>query len=296
MLLTREHVETRVERTLHPRGRIGDHPLLLIGRKLGDDVHLALQESGHARSRLGNGADDEPVEVRLAPPVVRIGIEGKAIVLDPGREAHGSRAHRLGVEGIVADRLEVLLRHDLAAVEGEAGRQERVGLLGVDQKRVRVGRLDPVDGREHRRDQGLGVRVVGALDAELGVGRGERIAVVELHALPQLERPRGLPLELRLEGEAGVELAIGMAAGQVVEDVEAPANVVGGSAEVWIELGDVAALSDHELLLLGGLRVRRSGKRLGQGSRRTQSRRAFEQFSSSDSHRLHLHWVGSGHG
>ena len=67
LAVDREHVETRVERTFHPRGRIGDHPLLLIGRKLGDDVHLALQESGHARSRLGNGAHDEPVEVRLAP-------------------------------------------------------------------------------------------------------------------------------------------------------------------------------------------------------------------------------------
>ncbi len=55
-----------------------------------------------------------------------------------------------------------------------------------------------------------------------------------------LNAPRGLPFELPLGGEPGVELAVGMAAGQVVEDVERDADVVGRGAEVRVELGDVA--------------------------------------------------------
>jgi hypothetical protein len=48
----------------------------------------------------------------------------------------------------------------------------------------------------------LDVRIVRALEAELRVGRRERIAVVELHALAELERHVVGP-ELPLGGEAG---------------------------------------------------------------------------------------------
>ena len=55
---------------------------------------------------------------------------------------NGTRPDRLGVELVVADRLEVFLRDDLATVEGEAGGEERIGLLGVEHNGERVGRLD----------------------------------------------------------------------------------------------------------------------------------------------------------
>src|SRR5439155_26059590 len=115
----------------------------------------------------------------------------------------------LVVESVVADRLDVLLRHDLAAVEGQPRGQQRVGLLGVDDERVRIGRLDAVDRGERRGDHRLDGGIVRALDAELRVRGGERIAVVELDPLAELEPPGRLPLELPLGCQPGWSLPSG---------------------------------------------------------------------------------------
>jgi hypothetical protein len=154
----------------------------------------------------------------------------------------------------------------------------------VNQEREGIGRLDPVDGREYRGDHGLDRRVVGALETELGVGRGERIAVVELHALAQLEGPGGLPLELPLRRETRVQLAVGMPAREVVEIIEAPADVVGSGAEVGIELRNVPALGDDELLLLCRLGPRCDGRELGHRAGHAERRGSLEQFTSGDGH------------
>jgi hypothetical protein len=49
---------------------------------------------------------------------------------------------------------------------------------------------------------------------------------VELDARAQLEAPRRLPLELPLGGEPGIELAVGVPAGQVVEKLKEIADIV----------------------------------------------------------------------
>src|SRR5439155_24121848 len=57
------------------------------------------------------------------------------------------------------------------------------------------------------------------------------------------------------------ELAVGMAAREVVEEVERPADVVGRRAEVRVQPRQVAALGDDELTLLGRLGAGRAGQR-----------------------------------
>ncbi len=251
-------------------------------------MYLALEQRGDAGSRLGNGAHDEPVHVDLAAPVVGIGVEHGLVVLHPRAEPHGAGAHGLGVERVGADRLQVFLWHDLASVEGQASGQERIGLLRVNDERIRIRGLDPVDRGQGRGHHGLRRGIVGPLDAVLGVGRREGITVVVLHPLTQLEGPRRLPLELPLRGEAGMELAIRVTARQIVEDIEAPADLVGRGAEVGIELRDVTALRDDQLPLLGRLGVSRSRHRARQRSSHTQGRRTFQQLTSRHVHALGL--------
>src|SRR6059058_2033295 len=85
-----------------------------------------------ATRRLRDRTEDDPVDVDPAAPVVGGRLEDELVVLCPRDEAHRPRADGLGVELIVADLLDVLLRDDLTAVEGDARGKERVGLLGVD--------------------------------------------------------------------------------------------------------------------------------------------------------------------
>src|SRR5207249_10047133 len=84
----------------------------------------------------------------------------------------------------------------------------------------RVGRLDAVDRGEHGAHARADLRVPRAREAERSIGRGERVAVVPLDAWPDLERPLRLPVELPLGRECRVELAVGTARDQIVEEVE----------------------------------------------------------------------------
>ena len=77
----------------------------------------------------------------------------------------------------------------------------------------------------------------------------------------------------------GIELAVRMAADQVVEDVERDADVVGRGAEVRVELGDVAALGDDQLPLLRGLGL--GGDPRSAGAPRRPRRGPAAAFSNS---------------
>src|SRR5207249_6082394 len=140
-----QDVEARVQRARDLRRSVAPDALLLVGRELRDDIHLALKERGDAGRRLRDRPDDDPVHFVPAAPIVRVRLEHELVVLRPRDEAHRARADGLGVELLAAHLLHVLLRDDLAAVEGEARGEQRVGLLGVDDERGRVGRLDAVD-------------------------------------------------------------------------------------------------------------------------------------------------------
>src|SRR5207247_7820385 len=145
-----QYVHPRVEDARGPRRGVAGDALALVGRHLDDDIGLALQEGRDARRRLRDRPHDPAVHVDLAAPVAPVGVEDGPVVLDPGAEADGPGTDRLGVEGVVADRLDVLLRHDLAAIEGQPRGQQRVGLLGVYDERVWHGPLDALDGAPGR--------------------------------------------------------------------------------------------------------------------------------------------------
>ncbi|NUN51967.1 MAG: AAA family ATPase, partial [Planctomycetaceae bacterium] len=250
-------------RSVHVEPSVRAYAVAVVRRQLRDEVGLALEQGGDARGHLRDRPQDHPVDVDLAAPVVGVGIEDRAVVLRPRPEAHGPRADRLLAEDLRAHRLQVLLGHDLSAVERQARRQVRIRLLGVDDQRRRIRSLDAVDGREDGVHPGLGRRVVRPLQAELRVGRAERIAVVELHARPELEDPRRLALHAPLGGQALGELAVRVAARQVVEDVERRADVVRRRVHVRIERGHVAPLGDHQLSLGRRLGRRRPCQRTG---------------------------------
>ncbi len=149
-------------------------------------VGLATLEHGQPGDVLGNDLPHEALHRRRLAPVAVVGLEDH---LDAG--VHRSEAVRAGADGrllesVVSDLLDVLLGHDPAragrrrGVEGQKVRprllQPKAHAVGVDD--VHAG--DPVL-------QQLGRGAAVALERELHVLRGERVAVVEHHALSQHE-------------------------------------------------------------------------------------------------------------
>jgi hypothetical protein len=182
------------------RARVRRHLVDVVGGQLCHDIELSLQKTCDPRANLWNGTEDDAIHIDLSTPVVRHGFQHNSIILDPFDQAHGPRANRLGAKRIGTDLFEVCLRKHLPSEERQPRGQERVGLLGVEQHRVRIGRFDPLDGREDRRDQGLSLGVVSALNAELDIGGAEGIAIVKLHVRPELELPGRRTRELPTRG------------------------------------------------------------------------------------------------
>src|SRR5690349_3910788 len=108
---------------------------------------------------------------------------------------------------------------------------------------------------------------------------------MELDALPEFQPPGCLPFELPLRRQRRVQLAVRVAARQVVEEIERDADVLGRRAEMRIEPRDVAALGGDKLLLLSSLRLHRARKDLRQPTGRSECCYALEQFTASDIHR-----------
>ena len=80
----------------------------------------------------GIGADDHAVEVGLAAPVVGVGLQHDLVVLGPRHERTGPVPTGFWLKASGPTDSTYFSRHDLAAVEGQARRQQRVRLLGVD--------------------------------------------------------------------------------------------------------------------------------------------------------------------
>ena len=142
---------------------------------------------------IGRLDDVDLVELRLGPPV--------AVVPD---ERHARVRHELrdlvrpGRDRVRAERREVVGLHDLDV--DDRGREERVGGLELEDhgRRVHRGdRLDHVDAvllLRHR------LRVEVVVEGLHHVGCGDGVAVREVHAAPELERPRLAVLRARPRG------------------------------------------------------------------------------------------------
>ena len=150
------------------------------------DVGLAALEHGEPGHVLGHDLPHQALDGRRLAPVAVVRLEHQ---LDAGierRELVRSGPDRRFLEALVADLLDVLLRHDPTGSGGGRGveRQEiRPRLLQPETHPVRVDDLD----RRHLLLQKLGGGAAVALEAELHVFGGQGIAVVKDDTLPQHE-------------------------------------------------------------------------------------------------------------
>ena len=121
---------------------------------------------------------------RLAPVLLE-GLQHQLHARREGDELVGAGADRRLLEALVADLLHVLLRHDPAGAGGVGveGQEVGPGLLEPEAHVLRVRRLD----RGHLLLQQLLRGAAIALERELHVLRGDRLAVVEQRALAQHE-------------------------------------------------------------------------------------------------------------
>ena len=162
----------------------------LLRRQLHREVDLACPESEHHRRAALVEGDLDAVHRRRATPVRRVAHERRALLVDVVRELEGAGPDHPALDpraGIRGDRggLDDRLVRGLA----EQVREDADRRLELEDDRVVALRRDACGIEEGAQ---AGVRRLGAdvlLHARNDVLRGHRLAVVELDALPDLERP-----------------------------------------------------------------------------------------------------------
>ena len=177
-----EDVDDRVLLLLHPVD-----PRLILLPVL--EVDLARGE-GEIAARVGEDvAVDDPVELRLAAEILRVGDERHRFLRLVLAEHEGAGADRLLGE-FLAHLLGRLLAHHVAAlIVDEQPEEARHLVLQGDPDRVLVDGLDLVEILEVARERGtLGVGGAGQRVDDV-IGGELAIAVMALHALAQAERP-----------------------------------------------------------------------------------------------------------
>jgi len=208
-----------------------------------DDVGLVRDRAQH-----------DLVDVRPAlPEVVRVLLEDHLLLDLPVVEDERTGAERRLVE--VAVLLDAGLADDEAPEAAERGQQARERFLGDEFHDVLAGRLDLV----HRDEVGFAGRLLEQpIERELHVGGGQLLAVVELHALAQLEGPRepvgaGLP---RL-GQLGHRRHVGLEADELVVHHRRAAAAREGGHELRVEARGFRRLcGDQRAAGFRGLRER----------------------------------------
>ena len=225
-----------------------DPPHVLDGHRE-DDVELAREEGGHP-GRVGlDRLEDDLVQIvgALAPPAIEAPGGRPDVDLAAG-DGEGARA--VGVHVGIGTRRIAGSRRMLGPVrEGPLPIHDVPGVpLGIED---RVGRLrDEVDGAvvdlddlHDAREAGFQVRarLAGPRRREQHVVRIERVAVLELDALAQMEAPARRLDDLPALGKARDKGEIGTASHQPLVDVAQIAEREGLVQAVGIEAADVAA-------------------------------------------------------
>ena len=158
---------------------------------LQDNVHLAALQRDDLRLLVGVERELRAGRQRLAPPVVRVAHEARAHLgcVAFELERPGADERLLEVAGVVGrqdDRVVVVGRDDVGEV---AVRGVEVELHREVVHLARAARRQ--DAAERRQCVGAVLRVAQAVHGCHHVGRVQHVAVVELHAGAQLERPDG---------------------------------------------------------------------------------------------------------
>ncbi len=236
-----------------------------VGRHLDHQVDAAGQHLGGAGVGVGDRAEDHGLERRLAVPVVGVLLDHHGLVRTPFDKFEGPGTRRVAAEigPVLLDRLG---RGDQAGRIGEVRQERRVGRVqGEDDGHV-VGGLDALDRAEEeaqRERPGVVIGVVlveNAIEVELHRLGVQRAAVVEGHALAQLEGVDGAVVaDLPAFGQRGLHLERAvLVADQPVIDVHQDPEVVDRGDGVRVQrlrLGDLADDQD------AGWRLRVGGRK-----------------------------------
>ena len=157
--LQQDHAGDRID--LGRELRLALEPLHLAHRHVDGEIDLARLHRGDARGRVLDDVEGDALDLRLRPPIAVVALQHDARVELVFDELVGPGADRLLAERLDADLLHVVLRHHVAAEEGEPlrrGRRRRVEL----HHRLR-GRSDLDVG--HLAPRIRGVDLVAGLDA-----------------------------------------------------------------------------------------------------------------------------------
>ncbi len=233
-----------------------------------DDVELAGPQRGDAGRQLRDEPERHLLDLGDAGlPVVGVGVEDDLLAVGPAPELERAGPDRLLEEGLLVrgGRLGEHPQHR------EVSRQRAERLLGRhDDGEVAV-LLDVLDVLVHERLDQLRV-VADALERVDDAVRGERGAVVELDALPQVEPPRRVVHGRPRLREAGHELRVVRHLDQRVVDVAEDRGrrdrVVVRRVEREHPLGEAG--DDLALSGLGGRRARPGAGRGEGGARADQ--------------------------
>ena len=264
------------------------HHLLELGRRdaVAGHVDLALLQAQQRDDRLLADLEGDLVEMRQAlVPVVGVALEHQALAERPFGELVGAGADRMLAE-IGAVFLDLFLRHDMREIdrhdmqEGGVGpgqlELDRMGIDDGDAFEAFAGAggdgLMPLDRGEEAGAGALGLRVDDALDRVFDVVGGHLAAVVEFHALAQLEG-EGLAVgrDLVAFGEVGHQhRGAGLVVHQPVEQALDHRPVLPVVADRRIERGDVVLVGDGDGAALLGVGVERL---LGDGRRHGEHQR-----------------------
>jgi hypothetical protein len=160
-----------------------------LGRHALDEVQLAGAQVGQPHRRVRDRRVDDLVEVdRALVPVVGVALQHDAVLRHALDELEGARADRVGAE-LVARGLRRLGRDHHAGAVGQLRQQRRERRRQVQAHGGGSTTSTRRHGRQFAAPVGAGDGLV-ALDVELDGGGVELLAVVEGHALAQLQRQR----------------------------------------------------------------------------------------------------------
>ena len=255
-----------------------------------DDVRLAALERGQPRRLVGNDPEHQAPDAGALAPVLVERLQHQLHARRERDELVGAGADRRLLEAVVTDPLHVLLGHDPAGAGGRRVEGQEVGPRLLQPEAHPAG-IDDLDGGHPLLERLVG-RAAIALEGELHVLAGHRLAVVEAHALAQHELVGEVVLRHRPRfGQArGQQLARHRLGQRVVDGVvdhvrrDDPLRL--GGVEPGGRQRDVHA--PGELVPLGSGLRRRQQRRGGEQHEHGQARRSTHDRPPRRAGRLEL--------
>ena len=226
------------------------------GGRVEVEVSLAIFHGDIGLVVVGHKLDHDGLDVGRAVPVFLIGLQHNLLRGIPLHKLVSAGAH--GVAGkLVGGAGSIVIGVDDGAVP-QHGEEVAVSILQLHVHGVVVHDFAAVNGERSKLHPGF---VAEALDGQLHVLGGEVIAVVELHALAELEGVgQAIPGHGPLGGQAGLDGQILANLHQTVKNVGAEVDLRGRGQRQGIQGGELGAQDDSQAI------VGSAGKGCGHGT------------------------------